>query len=245
MLARKDREALAYNLRAFFPEEHVRKIIPKVFINFSYYLVDFFRYDKLDRKFIERNVTIHGREHIDDALKRGKGAILLTAHIGNYELGGAVSALLGYDMHVVALPHKDIRVNRMFNNQREKVGLKVIATGAMVKECFKVFTNNSVMGLLGDRSFGGKKIPVKMFGRTAALPRGFVFFVLSSDTALVPAFLVRQKNRYKYDLFFEPPIIAMGRLEAEIAADYAKVLERYVSMYPEQWYMFIKFWDVE
>jgi len=240
--ARGDRRAIAHNLSAFISDKGaIRRTTRRVFANFSYYLVDFFRYDKLDRSFIEQYVTVEGREYLDRALSAGKGAIALTAHIGNYELGGAVIALLGYHASAVALPHKDERTNRLFNAQRNKAGLKVVPTGVNVKRCFALLRQGEVIGFLGDRNFAGKACDTKMFGKTVSIPRGFSFFAMRTGAALVPTFFVRER-RYRYRMIFEEALATEGKSEDEIIADYARVLERYLKKYPDQWYIFTRFW---
>ena len=243
LAAKSDREAIIYNLSPFVPKDKLKEVTLKVFTNFSYYLVDFFRYDKLTKKFIDDHVTIVGKDNLDKALEDGRGVILLTAHLGNYELGGAATSLIGYNMNVVALPHKDKRTNRLFDRQRERAGLKVIPTGAGIKACFKVLEKNNILAMLGDRSFGGKVIEVDILGQKALLPRGFAFFSKQTKAVIVPAFFVRDKNKYKYNLFFEKPIYPDNVGEDFMVGFYARILGKYIKEYPDQWYTYVKYWQ--
>ncbi len=245
--SRKDREAVIYNLRPLVEDCKKRKKAAKdVFINFAYYLVDFFRYSKLNTKFIKRYVKFEGLEIIDQKMKEKKGIILVTAHLGNYELGGAVLSLLGYPLSVVALPHLDLRTNNFFNKQRRRVGIKVIPTGLSVKESIEVLNQGKILALLGDRDFSHSGRKSRMFSRYAHIPRGLAFFAKKSKAALVPAFFIRE-NKYCYRLCFEKEIEARqdsrsDGFEEEVIKKYVSVLEKYLKKYPQQWYLFQKYW---
>ena len=243
LFAFNDRHAVMCNITPFIRDKkEAHRVCRRVFANFSYYLVDFFRYDKLTREFVDRYVTITGRDHIDASLEKHDGAILLTAHLGNYELGAAAVSLLGYNMNAVALPHRDARTNKLFDRQRNKVGIKVIPTGVSVKECFGALKSKGTLGLLGDRVFAGKAVPAIMLGRAVALPRGFSFFARKANVDIVPTFFVREKRNF-YRLIFEAPItIDDHPTEESIVAAYAKVLEKYIVQYPDQWYSFVRYW---
>jgi len=236
-VSQKDREAVKYNLEPILSDKkNIDACAKEVFVNFSYYLVDFFRYPKLNKKFIEKYVTVSGLDKIDKLLAVKKGIILLAAHSGNYELGGAVTALLGYPISAVALPHENKRLSDFFNRRREMTGIKVISTGVGVKKCFSALRNGDMLALLGDKDFA-----VKMFSRYALLPRGPAFFALKTGCPIVPSFFLREKVNF-YHLIFDDPIECAGRDEMGIVEEYAKVIEKYIRQYPDQWYMFQPYW---
>jgi KDO2-lipid IV(A) lauroyltransferase len=245
LISPKDREAVTYNLSPVVKEnKKIDRFVKEVFINFSYYLVDFFRYSKLDKNFIEKYVKIEGLFHLEKALSKKRGVITLTAHLGNYELGGAVASLLGYPIYAVALPHRDKRLNRLFNRHREMVGMKVIHTGISIRQCLYVLKEGKVVAFLGDRDFFKNGIKVRMFSRYALLPRGPAYLALKTGACILPSFFIR-KNKYYYVLIFERPIDCIEEnlfSEEEIIKRYTKFLENYIEKYLQQWYMFEKYW---
>src|SRR4030042_1728242 len=81
---------------------------------------------KIDLAYTRKNIKIENISYIDEVLARGKGAITVTAHLGNWELGGVVIALSGYPFWAVALPHKYKKIDNFFNHQRGSKGMKVI-----------------------------------------------------------------------------------------------------------------------
>ena len=125
--SRNDREAVKKNLKLLCPDYDEFKLdimAKEVFINFGKYLADFFRFSKIDNEFIDKHVRIEGIENLTKALERGKGVITVTAHLGSWELGGAVIAILGFPFTAVALGHKDRQINRFFIRQRQMKGIK-------------------------------------------------------------------------------------------------------------------------
>jgi len=244
-LSRKDREAVLYNLYPVIDDKkNLKKYAKEVFINFSYYLVDFYKFPKLDHGFIKEYVKVSGLESLNHCLSLKNGVIVLTAHLGNYELAGAVTSLLGYPLSVVALPHKDKRINQFFDDRRESFGMKVIPTGIALKGCLAALKRGDLLALLGDRDFSGSKLKLEMFGKEAYFPRGGAFFASKTEACVVPAFLVRENKNF-YHLKFEKPLSVFGEhkdREKSIMRQYISVLERYIKKYPQQWYLFEKYW---
>ncbi|MFA5271217.1 MAG: lysophospholipid acyltransferase family protein [Candidatus Omnitrophota bacterium] len=242
-LAKKDREIVLGNLLPVITNSHKRKeCAKKIFINFAYYLVDFFRSSRLDKSFIDKYVTVTGLDHLDKAFSSKKGMIANTAHIGNYELAGAVTSLLGYNFYAVALAHKDGRINKFFNGQRKSVGIKIIPAGVATRKCFSLLKNGGFVAFLGDRDFLGAGIKIKMFSREVVLPRGPAFFARKTGACIIPAFLVREKRKF-YRLVFESPIYTdKAQTDEEIVKKYSDILQKYIRLYPEQWYLFQPYW---
>jgi KDO2-lipid IV(A) lauroyltransferase len=249
LLSRKDRLIVYGNLRAIFPgedEKEIKRLAKEGFINFAKYLADFFRFGILDRSYVERYVKVVGRENLDNALKQGKGVVTLTAHIGNYELGGAVISLLGYKFNVVALNHKEKKVNELFIGQRAKVGINVIPLGAAVKKCFEALRRGEIVALVGDRDFTPHGLKTKFFGKDALIPRGPAAFYLKAAAAIVPGFLIRMPDD-TFELRFEKAISYNTTGDAPLDEQKVtelclRVIEEYIKKYPSQWYMFRRFW---
>lgn len=249
ILSTRDRESVLYNLKPLIKNDNLRKSARQVFRNFALYLVDFFRFSKLDLSFLKKYVAIEGEEYLWQAKKRKKGVIALTAHLGNYELGAAFASLLGYKIYAIALPHKDLRVNNFFIQQRKLYDVEVIPTGTRVKKCFQLLRENKIVAFLGDRDFSFKQgVKVKLCGKEAVIPRGPAFFSLKTGACVLPSFLIREPHNKKYyRLIFKQPILPVKengnkKSEQEIIEEYKKILEKYILKFPTQWYMFQKYW---
>lgn len=247
--SRKDRKIVSNNLKAVLDtrdEVAIRKIAKEVFINFAKYLVDFFRFSRLTKENIAKNVEVIGRDNLDTAIKNGNGVILLAAHIGNYELGGAVVALLGYPLNAVALDHKNKLVNNFFIKQRQTANIKVISIGMALKRCYACLKDGEVLALLGDRDFLNHGLRIKFFGKDSLIPKGVAVLSLRTRAPIIPCFFIRMPDD-TFTLTFERPIIYLTTGDTDedtrlIMKRCVEIMERYIKRYPSQWYMFRNFW---
>ena len=245
----RDRRFVKANLRIIFPEKsnpQLRKISRMVFQNFAKYLVDFFRFEKLNRQYIDKNIKLENLHYFDQALAKGKGVVVLTAHLGNWELGGVVLAQLGYPFWAVALPHKNKQVNDFFDAQRNSKGVKVIAMGKAVRSCITEIRNNHMVALVGDRDFSEKGIIIDFFGRPTHFPEGPAALSLMTGASIVPGFMLRNPDD-SFTLRIEKPIefISTGNKTKDLAdliGVYKNIIQDYIRRYPEQWYVFRRFW---
>lgn len=239
--APRDRAVVAANIGRLIadrPAEHPR-LIREVFRNFGRYLVEFFAMHHLDQP----DLDIEGYPHLLEAQQRRRGAIILTAHLGNWELGAVLIHRLGHPVTAVALPHEDVRMDRLFNRQRQICGIEVVSLGDhAAKRSLQALREGRLLGVLGDREFGTNGLAVPFAGTTMVFPKGPALLSLRSRAPLVPAFLLRE-GVWKFRLCFEPPIwpergrAIEGAVRSAIQT-YAANLERRLKRSPEQWLMF-------
>lgn len=264
IFADKDRAAVKANLKAIFPEKtdrEIQQIRIKMFRNFAKYLVDFFRYEKIDKEYIKNNLKVENPHYLKQALSSGKGVIILSAHIGNWELGAVVISILGYDLWVVALEHKYKKINDFFNAQRKSKGIKVIPFNRAVRQSINILKDNRLLALVGDRDFtkeGG--IVINFFGKATSFPKGPAALSLKTGAVIIPGFMIRNEDD-SFTLKIHPPINSILREEKSQSSDsknsfskmsekdlqeltkrYTIIIEDYIKKYPDQWYMFRKFW---
>ena len=245
LISKKDREAVMNNLRVILPKEDqvvIRKKAKDVFINFGLYLVEFFRFSKIDRKYVESHFSIVGRENLDKARKDGKGAILLTAHIGNWELAGMALSLFGYKLMVIALDHKNSKINDFFNKRRLSKGIEVVSLGASIKRCYRGLRNNKFVAILGDRDFSRTGYSLDFLGRKKEIPRGPAVLALRTGAPIIPVLVTRQGlDRLEIECL-SPIEISKGTDEIGLMKKYLKIIEDRIYKIPSQWLMFREFW---
>jgi KDO2-lipid IV(A) lauroyltransferase len=249
IFARQARRDVKGNLKAIFPEKsnrEIRKIRIRMFRNFAKYLVDFFRFEKLDSEYVKKNIFIENRQYSEQALAKGKGVIVLSAHIGNWELGGAAVSLSGYPLWVVVLPHKNKKVNAFFDYQRKSKGINVVPLGMAVRRCFEILKGNNMLALVGDRDFNENGIVINFFGKSAIFPEGPAAFSLKTGAVILPVFMVRNEDD-SFTLKIEKPIEFTPSQNkekdiTELIKHYKVIIEDYIRKYPDQWYMFRRFW---
>jgi KDO2-lipid IV(A) lauroyltransferase len=249
LFAFRDRRFVRANLKVIFPDAErsfLRRVERKVFRNFAKYLVDFFRFEKLDRPYIEKNVKLENLHYFDQELAKGKGVIVLTAHLGNWELGGVVLAQLGYPLWAVALSHKHKQVDDFFVNQRARKGVNVIPVGKAVRRCIAEIRNNHMLALVGDRDFTEKGVLVDLFGKPTHFPEGPAAFSLGTGASIVPGFMLRNPDdsftlKIGKPVEFKPSGDKARDLKGLVTV-YRGIFEDYIRNYPEQWYVFRRFW---
>lgn len=249
IFAFNDRKNVTENLKIIFPDKNDKEISGirlRVFHNFAKYLVDFFRFKKLNADYINKNVKIINLKYIDEALKQGKGVVIVTAHLGNWELGGVVVSMAGYSLSIVALPHKSKIVTDFFDRQRESKGLKVFLLGNAAKGCIKALRNNQMLALVGDRDFTEGGRVMEFFGKPSIFPEGPAVFSLHTGAVVIPGFMLRNEDD-SFSLVFDKPLqyTASGDRNRDldkIISQYKSTFEKYIRAYPDQWYMFRRFW---
>ncbi|MBI3324090.1 MAG: lysophospholipid acyltransferase family protein [Candidatus Omnitrophica bacterium] len=234
----RDRSAVQANL-ALITGRRIEPFGPEVrevFRNFGRYLLEFLNVDRLALS----DVTIDGAPAAMAALKSDQGAVILSAHVGNWELGAVALSRLGHRFAVVALPHTDPRVNAWFNVRRQAAGIEVVAPGpGATGRCVSLLRDGVLLGVVGDREFGFGGIEVSLFGRRVRIPRGPALLSLRCGVPAIPTFVIRESFG-RFRLFLEPPIrpeTGPGGMKA-LAQQYADVIERYLRRFPEQWLMF-------
>jgi len=263
LLKGSDRIALTKNIRMVvrdsLTDDQLQRIVRESFRNFAKYLVDFFRSKKIDKEYIDKNIKIEGAENIEDAKSDNKGVIFLSAHIGNWELGGAVLSLTGYPVNAVVLTHKNKRINDFFTRQRLNGKMVPIEIGASLRSCYNTLKGNGFLALLGDRDFTKNGIWIDFFGHQAMMPKGPAALSYRMGSVVVPAFMVRDDHD-KFKLIIGKPIRPerirkkgpganrAGKDDDEelaircFAKKYIAVLEEYIRKYPSQWYAFREIW---
>jgi len=261
LFARRDREELTANLKVVLGEDAdgrtINRHILEIFKHFAKYLADFIKFTTFDKGYIEEHIDIQGLENLDKCLEEGKGAVIVSLHLGNWELGGAVVGGLGYSINGLVLEHKNKRINDFFIRQRDinsfkSIPLGISATrsislGISVKECFKALKRNEIVAIVGDKDYTSGGIPVEFFGQKAVLPKGPAVLSLRTGAPIVFTILPRVKDN-KFRLILEEPIkhIPTGDHEKdirELMAAYIRIFEKYIRQYPDQWYAFRKLWN--
>ncbi len=240
----RDRNAVLANLNYILPESEKCKIhryAKEVFIDFGKYLIEFFRFSLWDKESLGKLIKIKGLDYVDEALKKGKGVIILAAHIGNWELGGVYMSMLGYPIVGVALPHRHKKVNEFFNFQRERMGMSVIpSTGLAIRRIYDALSKNKLVALVGDRDFAGTGEPMPFLGAKKIIPKGPAILSKRTGAPIIPGFITRQKDDTHFLEFFPP--ISNESSEIEVIKEYTKIIEKLIRQKPGQWLMFREFW---
>jgi len=192
------------------------------------------------------------QEPLDDALAAGTGAILVSPHLGNWELGGLGLADLGYKINVLTFREPDEKVNELREKVRGERSIGFIyvdrddTSPLAIIEAVNALRRNEVLCLLGERDGSSHTIAIDFFGRSTPFPVGAAYLSLASGAPIIPVFVPLEGDTYA-TLMDGPIYIEGGHGEHGQAIRsgmerLAAVFERYIGQYPDQWYNFFDFW---
>jgi lauroyl/myristoyl acyltransferase len=242
----------AFNLARVLnePEDspYVRKIARRSFGNYARVLVDFFRLPHVSQAEIMARGSVAGLDNLRVARERGKGTILITAHMGSWDRAGALLTGYGYAATVLVDTFSPPQLDAWVTRMRRKFRMQAVAVerpGAL-REMFRVLQRNEVLVLLIDRP-DPRGIPVSFFGEETRWPGGVAQLVLRTDCSVVVTGLFRRPDGTSYDGFVEaatfPPRTGDADADARaVMRAIAARLERAIVAHPEQWYMFRPMW---
>lgn len=226
----------------------IASVARAIFRNQAYNYYDLFRAHALRPEQIERMVTVHGMEHLDQALAAGKGVVMVTAHFGNLEIVMQMFALRQYPVTAAAEHLQPEKLFQYVVSLRASKGIRLIPVDHFLRPLFKALRANEIVGLAADRNLTGEGTLVKFFGAPALLPDGHVRLALHTGAKLVMAFSLRKPD-HTFEAFVEPPLALedSGDKERDLHLGMARlvaVLEKYIGRYPEQWVMFQPVWKL-
>jgi KDO2-lipid IV(A) lauroyltransferase len=222
----------------------------RMLVNYAYYLIDLFSIDDKRKDELSELLSDQtGYDRLQRVLSGGGGAIMMTAHLGNWEMGGSILSKLGHPVNIVYVPDKSGSMEKERTRARLMAGVKEIRLepGAMSPiTMLKVLRNGEIVALQGDKLYGDPGMKVDFFGSPAYFPKGPVTLSLVSGAPIVPSFIVMDKDA-KYKVILDEPIYPenTGDREADTLAmlkRVAAVMEKYIAEYHEQWYCYADFW---
>lgn len=192
---------------------------------------------------------VDGWEHMDAAMRGGQGALLVTGHLGNWELGGSYFAARGVPVDAIARHMSNRVFERYLTRVRERFGVKVVFDEHAVRHTSRSVRANRVVGFLSDQGVAGlASTYVPFFSRLAKTPRGPAVFALKLGVPMVFTVAVRQPSG-KYRLIVEPiEVVYTGDREADtiaLVAYYTARLEYWVRQYPGQYFWQHRRWKYQ
>jgi KDO2-lipid IV(A) lauroyltransferase len=238
---------LALALPELNPRER-REIVRGVFANLGRLLGEFSQFPKITRQNIAELVEYDGLENYTRATERGRGVLMLTGHIGAWELCAFAQGIYGHPLSFLVRPLDNPLLDRMISNYRELSGNRTINKNKAVKPVLEILRRGQDVGLLIDaNTLPDQGVFCDFFGIPACSTTGLAVFALRADAPVVPGFLIWDRLSKKHRLRFEPeiPLIRTGDFKEEVTlntARFTKVIEDYARRYPDQWLWIHKRW---
>jgi Kdo2-lipid IVA lauroyltransferase/acyltransferase len=197
----------------------------------------------MDRpQLLKQRIDFSGKENLDAALAKGNGVILVSAHFGNFPLLLARLSLEGYKSSGIMRPMRDLRVEKIFEAKRQKYHVQTIYSqprNTCVDMTIRFLRNNGLVFIPIDQNFGTAGVFVDFFGQKAATATGPVIFAQRTKAAIIPCFIVRQKDD-THKIFFESQLEIQEESSSSETIVFniqklTNIIETYIRKYPAEW----------
>lgn len=199
---------------------------------------------------IPRHIRTRIHPETEALARRGQGFILVSGHLGNWEIAGAVAGHIGYPLHSVARPLDNPLLDRYLIDQREARGQKIIQKKGALREMLRLLHRGNILCMLMDQNQRTDPVFVAFFGRPAATLGSAAALALRTGVPIITGAAQRLRGSYRFLVRFGAPIWpdADAPREAEIqrlTQRYTRELEAYIRDYPEQWFWLHRRWKTQ
>lgn len=242
------RETVDENLRRAFPdasEEWIAETTRATFRHLGREAVEMLRLSRMDASEIIERTVITGFDDLEREMAKGKGAIVVTGHFGNWEIGAAAAAARGMPIDAVVKRQRNRLVDARLDATRRSLGVGTINMKKARSEIPRLLRAGHAIGIVFDQDAGRSGLFVPFFGHPASTHRGPALFAIRMD---VPIFsnTIRRRPDGRYDIAVERvEYDRTADLEADIlhlTTELSARLERAVRADPEQYFWFHKRW---
>ncbi len=231
----------------FSPEERW-KIVRGHYEHIGQSALEFLRFPLLSLDTVRESVEIRNLERFYDAVNQGKGVLLLTAHLGNWELLQMVSGVLGKPIHALMREQKHSRLNSLLNDFRQIKGSRVVRNRGMdLRDLVRALRRSELVGVLADQSAGKNAgLILPFFGRKTTIPTGSFEIASRTGSIILPAFISRQPDG-RHVIHVEEPIPCPPNEKDESKFEepvrrYLELVEKRIAESPQQWLWAKKRW---
>jgi KDO2-lipid IV(A) lauroyltransferase len=239
------------NLEMALPELSAQErdeILLGVFRHLGWQLVEFCRMTRYTPESTRNWIRTEGLEHYLAAKARGKGVLIVTGHLGAWELSSFYHSLMGYPMSMVARPLDNRRLDKFVNGIRCLHGNHVLPKDDFARGLLRAMRAGQTVGILMDTNMTPPQgVFVEFFGREACTASGVARVALKTGAAVLPGFMLWEPAERKYVLHFGPEVVfaRTGDAEADILAatqQCVSVTEEWIRRYPDQWLWIHRRW---
>ncbi|HKW08622.1 MAG TPA: lysophospholipid acyltransferase family protein [Candidatus Dormibacteraeota bacterium] len=223
-------------------DPRVARVARRAFQNYGRMLMDFVLLGGLTPEELGSRMSYDGRDHLDAALERGRGAIMAVPHMGSWDMAGSFAASLGYRVWAVAEKFPGSLDDAVVKT-RESFGLKVVSIGrSAVRTLTEALRDNGIIALVCDLE-QGPGVAVRFFGRRAVVPGGPAALALKNGATVITAAPYAVSPGH-YHVHLDPPMeIAAGETKEGLMQRIVTRFEDFIRERPDQWYAFRRMFD--
>jgi KDO2-lipid IV(A) lauroyltransferase len=229
-------------------ERTLRRNVRSVFKNVIKNYFDLARLSRLKLESLEENVTIEGWHHLVETVANAKGAIIATAHLGNFDHTARVLSLRGIEMAIFVEAFDSTPFLRNIAILRQRNGGRILPVSTSgLRDSLQILRQGGTLVIVCDRDIQGNGLKVDFFREETSLPYGAVSLALRTGASIVPVFCVRKPGN-RFVIYIEPPfeLVDIGNRTQSVKANLEKlvaIMEKYIRQYPEQWLVLEPIWS--
>jgi len=246
---RHRRKLLAQTLAECLPEKSEserRRIATRIYPHLGMTLVDQLRVLVRGMDEFHDVIEIENRELMAEAAADSSGALLLMAHLGNWELSGFITTMTDCPVTVVVKRFRNAAVDGFITRSREKMGGTTLTAGTTFQECTRRLKRGEFMFMILDQNMiADEGIFVDFFDKPACTTPGLALLSAYTGSPVYPIFMIRRPD-YGYTLTIHPPIAPPPDRSKESLLEYTQIyttiIEEMIRKHPEQWIWLHKRW---
>ncbi|MDY0126567.1 MAG: lysophospholipid acyltransferase family protein [Candidatus Cloacimonadaceae bacterium] len=239
------RDVASTQLKKVYPdwsERRIKKVLKGIYRQMGLNIIEEYLMSDAD---LSQKTRIKGREHIDAALAKGRGAILATGHFGNWE-AARILPLKGIPLSVIIKKQRNILFDDYTNAIRKRSGLRLIDMKRGLRDILIDLKENRVIAILADQNAGSRGLVLDFLSYPASHWKGVAKLSLRYQIPIIPGFVVRTEDD---KLCFEfSPMIYHPELEdkeenyEQVLSQIIAITETYIHKYPDHWFWVHKRW---
>jgi len=250
---RRHRKVAVSNLTLAFGDHmsasEIQALARRVFRNLTRILFEIGWGMHLDASRVNDHFNFSGLHHLQAARRKGQGVLILTAHIGNWELMIIAAGLIGLSLSAIYRPLDFRPLDLFFADLRSRSGAKLFPKTKAMRKVLRSLKDGELVGVLLDQNTGVRSgVFVDFFGRPACTNKGLAMIALTTGAPVIPLFLVREGDGFRVEFGPEIPLIRTGDKTIDIETNtsaYNRVLESMIRRYPEQWFWVHRRWKTK
>jgi KDO2-lipid IV(A) lauroyltransferase len=245
------RRLVQRNVQFCYPQwshRDVRDLSRRIFMNFGITLAEMFQSTFMTHEEVLNALLVEGEENFNKAFKSNRGIVIVSAHMGNWEVGLHITNYYGKPMLGVAAKTRYGWADILLRRSRNRLGNTIIDKKGALPKITEGLRRGEVIGMLIDQSRRKHGIDVTFFGRKATASPAPALLALRCNSLVIPAFCVRRSDgRLTIQVKTPLDLTRTGDLRRDIQSNTQRmidVVEQMVRTYPDQWFWLLKPWKV-
>lgn len=246
---RHRRKDAAEALHRSFPDKSAKEIsalLDSMYHNLGMNLVEEFRLPSVDKSYLDNCILWENEGYTHGVLKAGKGMLVLSAHLGNWDLLCTFAPKFDYPTTVITKNIKNSTINQLWMETRSRFGLKFVPAHNSYRQCLSALRKNEIIAFVLDQNMiATEGVFVDFFGKQACTSPGLAYMSAQSGAAVVPVFMIRQadgKHLIRAAAPISPPPDRKPETIQAYTQLYTKVIEDVIREYPDQWIWIHRRW---